>query len=153
MLISNAVMITNADIGLAEAGIDTVDFSSAAQYLESSNPSVLGVHCRPGNYKELITLLLKEKRKNPRKQIIILHHDLDALQLAEIHNLLHPFRIRSFADKDELQDCFQEGFSHYYELEQSEKLAELVNEKNEELKRLTIQLERSVEERQQQLEQ
>lgn len=152
MISSNAALISNLSIDLSDYGIDSVPLDMATQYLNQSNPSVLGLHCRPANYQEMITLMLREKRKNPRKQFIVIYDELNPQQLSELNNLTHPAKVLSIHQKNELQNVFEDSFSLYYELEQNEKMVELVNEKNDELKRLTIQLERKIEERQNQLE-
>ncbi|MCJ8277403.1 MAG: HAMP domain-containing histidine kinase, partial [Bdellovibrionales bacterium] len=61
-------------------------------------------------------------------------------------------RVISVENQDQLQNSFENSFATYYELEQNENLALLINDKNEQLKRLSIQLEQKVEDRQAQLE-
>ena len=152
MIMSNAALITHTSIDLSDHGIDTISPTEAENYLQKSNPSVLGIHCRPVNYKSMISLILQEKRKNPRKQFIILYDELTPSQLNELNNSTHPSKVLPIEKQEELQASFENSFTTYYELEQNEKLGELVNEKNNELKRLSIQLEKKIEDRQTLLE-
>ena len=152
MTASNAAIITDLPVDLSSVGIDTIPLKEAANYLMSANPLVLGMTCTPGNFQNSIQLILQEKRKNPRKQFILIHDSLSASQLSEMVSLIRPAKILSTEEMDQLEAHFQEGFSQYYEIEQTEQLGQLINEKNEELKRLTVQLEQKVEDRQSQLE-
>ncbi len=153
MISANAALISDADIDLSESGIDTIPLRESESYLQASSPSVLGAHCRPDNYRDLLSLLLQEKRKNPNKRFIVLYDELTSEQIIEIHNLIHPARTLPFTKQMDFQKVFQECFSLYYELEQGKNLIEMVNQQNDELKRLTTALEDKVEERQNQLEQ
>jgi two-component system NtrC family sensor kinase len=151
MISANAALLSDDNIDLSQLGIDTVSLDQADTYLEGSNPSVLGAHCRPGNYQRLITLLLKEKRKNINKRFIIFFEDLSSKQLIEIHNLIHPSKSLPYSRDWNFQQTFQECFAFYYELEQGKELLAMVNETNDELKRLTLALEQKVVERQSEL--
>lgn len=152
MISSNAVLLTNSPIDLSAHGIDTIEIEAAPKYLEKSSPSVLGAHCRPGNYQEIIALILKEKRKNPNKRFIVLYDQISAQQLCEINNQVHPAHVLPFANKDQLISLYKQSFDSYYELEQAKDLINLVNQTNDKLKRLMIQLEQKVGIRQEQLE-
>ena len=152
MTASNAAVITDLLVDLSAVGIDTVPTKEAQAYLERSNPLVLGITCNPGHFQSFIQLILKEKRKNPHKQFIIICEDLSTSQMSELVSLVRPAKLLFTTEMDQLEVFFQQGFQQYYELEQGEQLAQLVNEKNDELKRLTIQLEEKVEDRQSQLE-
>ncbi len=152
MISANAALLSDAKIDLSASGIDTIPLDQSEIYLQSSSPSVLGAHCRPGNYRSLIPLLLKEKRKNPNKRFILLFDDLEWEQVIEIHNLIHPSRTLAFSPDLDFRTLFQECFGLYYELEQGKNLIEMVNQQNDELKRLTTSLEEKVGERQTQLE-
>jgi signal transduction histidine kinase len=152
MISANAALISDAAIDLSESGIATVKLADSPAFLHASNPSVLGAHCRPGNYRELLTLLLQEKRKNSNKRFILLHDQLSHPQIFEIYNILQPARTLTFSPGLDFKTLFQDCFSLYYKLEQGRNLIELVNQQNDELKRLTTSLEEKVEERQKQLE-
>ncbi len=152
MISANAALISDAKIDLSASGIDTISLDQSEAYLEASSPSVLGAHCCPDNYRSLLSLLLKEKRKNPNKRFILLHENLNWEQVVEIHNLIHPAHTTPFSKDLDFKTLFQECFSLYYELEQGKNLIEMVNQQNDELKRLTASLEDKVGERQTQLE-
>ena len=153
MITANAVLLSDKNLDLSQHGIDRVTTEEAGSYLARSNPSVLGVHCCPDNYHGIMSLISREMRKNTRKCFIVFHDDLTARQLIEINNLIHPVFSLPFSIGEEgIQDVYQKCFDRYYQLEQSQKLIEMVNEKNDELKRLMAELEQKVEERQGQLE-
>ena len=153
MITANAILLSNRDIDLSEHGIDRVSLEEAESYLAQSNPSVMGVHCRPDNYQRIIDLALTEKRKNPNKRFIVFHDQLTAGQLIETINLIHPTLSIPFeTTQEDLQSIYRQCFDDYYQLEQSQNLIEMVNQKNEELKKLMAELEQKVKERQDQLE-
>lgn len=152
MTAANAVLLSDQSVNLLDHGIDTIPLQKAEEYLNASSPSVIGAHCRPANLTWLLALLRDQKLKSPRKQVIILHEDLTSLQLCEINNSLHPAMVLPFADTLNWTQLYADCFDKYFELEQKQKLTELVNEKNEKLKKLMIGLEIKVEERQLQLE-
>lgn len=152
MISANAALLSDDQIDLSSSGIDTVPLSEAEAYLVRSNPSVLGAHCRPSNYQQLLKLMLQEKRKNSNKRFIVFYDELNKQQLCEIHNLIHPEQSIAYSRDWNFQDTFQQCFAFYYEREQGKQLISLVNETNDELKKLTAALEEKVEDRQQQLE-
>lgn len=152
MITANAVLLSDDSLDLSAFGIDTIPTAQAESYLTQSNPSVIAAHCRPANFQSIMTLLLREKRKNPSKRFIVLHDQLNSLQLCEISNLVHPQVSRDFRLNKQLPQDFEDCFRSYYELEQNKQLVSLVNDKNEELKRLTVSLEDKIEDRQQELE-
>ena len=152
MITANAVLLTNNDIDLSAHGIDTVSIESAEAYLQDSNPSVLGAHCQPQTYQQVLSLFSKEKAKNPSKRFIIIQDQLEASELIEINNKIHPTRITPLVDDAHLVELFEQSFDRYYQLEQVKDLTSLVHQKNDELKRLMLSLEEKVGERQAQLE-
>ncbi len=152
MISANAALLSNDPVDLSAFGIDTISIDKAEAYLETSNVSVLGAHCRPGNYQAILRLLLQERRKNTNKRFLIFFEQLSSKQLIEINNVLGPNKTLPFSVELPFHEHFQDCFSDYYEREQNKQLLELVNEKNDELKKLTLDLERKVVERQNSLE-
>ena len=152
MISANAALLSDDPIDLSSYGIDCVKFAIAESYLQSSNPSVLGAHFTPGNYQSLISLMLKEKRRSSNKRFLVFYERLSKEQLIEIYNLIHPAHTEVYSLDNNFAQSFAECFSDYYQLEQNKQLIDMVNEKNEELKKLTISLENKIEERQLDLE-
>ncbi len=153
MITANAVLLSDKNLDLSQHGIDRVSTGEAFSYLDRSSPSVLGIHCCPANYHRIMGLVAREKKKNIRQCFIVFYDDLTARQLIEINNLIHPvFSLPFRIGEEDIQNVYQKCFDRYYQLEQSQKLIEMVNEKNDELKRLMAELEQKVEERQSQLE-
>ncbi len=152
MPIANAALISDQQIDLSIHGIDCVTWEQASDYLTTSSPSVLGVHIPTTGFIAGSDLLVHEKMKNQKRHFVVFHDDLSAEQIAQLHMLARPTQIHCFSKELPLHDIFAQCFDKYYNQEQSEKLVQLVNEKNEELKKLTIELENKVNLRQEQLE-
>ena len=153
MITANAVLLSDENMDLSQHGIDRVTIKQADSYLIRSNPSVLGIHFCSDNYRCIMDIVSREVKKNTRRCFIVFHDDLTAGQLVEINNIIHPVFSLPFSIGEEgIQGAYQKCFHRYYQLEQSQKLIEMVNEKNDELKKLMGELEQKVEERQDQLE-
>ncbi|MEM7647229.1 MAG: hypothetical protein AAF203_09985, partial [Pseudomonadota bacterium] len=134
MTVANAVLITHENRDLSHHGIDTIAQDQTEVYFSQSQPSVVAFHCKDRFDLALINTLAREKAKNPSQSLILLDENLPGGAIADIHNRLQVFRVLPYALSDQLPEKFQEGFSEYYRLEQTKKLAEMVNEKNDELK-------------------
>jgi two-component system NtrC family sensor kinase len=152
LISANAVLISDEKIDLSSAGIETIPLAMAKAYLDESNPSVLGAHFTPESQKALLQLLKSEQIKNPNKSFIVYYDQLSSKDLIHINNHLHPTKVLNSSEHMRSPHVFQECFAHYFEQEQNAQLVSLVQEKNEELKKLTADLEEKVESRQKQLE-
>ena len=153
MITANAVLLSDENLDLSQHGIDRVTIEEAGSYLTRSNPSVLGIHCSSNNYHQIMDIISLEVQKSNRKCFIVFHDNLTTGQLIKINNFIHPvFSLPFGVGEEEIKNIYQKCFDRYYQLEQSRKLIEMVNEKNDELKRLMGELEQKVEERQNQLE-
>jgi two-component system, NtrC family, sensor kinase len=153
MATANAVLISDLDTDLATHGIDCVPWKGARDYLKTANPSVLGVLINPKLLLQGTELMRLERQRNHKKHFIILYQDLQPTQIAELFQQLAPIRFYPYGPKLQLADLFAQCFDLYFAQEQKEKLVELIQEKNDQLKQLTIKLEKKVNERQEQLEQ
>ena len=153
MITANAVLLSDKNLNLSQHGIDRITIKEAPSRLDRSTPSVLGIHCCPDNYRRIMDILVREKGKNNRQCFIIFHDDLAASQLIEINNLIHPvFSLPFDIGEKEIKNVYEKCFDRYYQLGQSQKLIEMVNEKNDELKKLMGELEQKVQQRHDQLE-
>jgi two-component system, NtrC family, sensor kinase len=152
MITANAVLISNSPIDLSQSGIDRVENDRAKKYLQDSNLSVIAAHINKSNYRDLLQLLNQEKSKNQNKRIIIFQENLSLDTLYEINNLVHPSFLVEFQDNLDFANYFEKAFNEYYELEQAKNLIELVNQNNNELKKLMLHLEEKIASRQIQLE-
>ena len=153
MIRANAVLLSDKDLDLSQHGIDRVSMAKAFSYLENFTPSVLGVHCSPDNYQQVVELLVCQKAKSLRQCFVVFHDRLSVHQLIKINNLIQPVFSLAFEEvEDRVRDIYEKCFDRYYRIGQSEKLIEMINEKNEELKKLMTELEQKVRKRQVQLE-
>ncbi len=152
MIAANAVFISDQKMDLSSHGIDCISFNEAPSYLARNHPSVIGTQSQMQNFAQVKNLLEQEKNKNTHKRFLIVNTDLDAEHLVQLHNSLKNMWVIEQNTAQPLHTFFEQALDQFYELEQGKKLVELVNEKNDELKRLMLQLEEKVESRQQLLE-
>jgi len=152
MTAANGVLVTDAKVDLKDHGIDTLTTGKVRAYFKKARPSVVGIHVQPSNLEFLLSFAEELQAQPVKSQNLLVCEDLDPSAIEDLIRKLRPHRILEQLDTPSLSMAFQETFQIHYEDVQNEKLAELINDKNDELKRLSVELENKVQVRQKMLE-
>ncbi len=152
MISANAAFLSDQEVDLKEFGIEWIATEQAAEFLSQSSPSVLALQTNPENFKSLFECVETLKKRQPDTQVVVLYSKLGKDQLKKIINHLRPFKIIEAKSAPELTSLFELGFQKYFESQQEKQLLGMINEKNQELKQLTVSLEKKVNDRQTELE-
>jgi signal transduction histidine kinase/PAS domain-containing protein len=127
-------------------------FSEAREALIEFRYPVIALPISQRFENEAVALLEYANQASPHSQRVIIQNDSRAEALQTVINTGSVFRVLSAYDDPRFDLTIEEALEEFRLLQQNVKLLQLVNEKNESLKKLTTELEERVEARRRSLE-